>query len=160
MVTRTPCLRHPRSGVSHPLRDPAPVEDAGGAGLEGGEENGADAGPAAEAQVLRRQLAEPLGAIAAEGGGKEWSVVFKGTAADAEAAVQALDASTAADALNTMFWLNSGRYWTATEMSAASNAPKLLGLFTNGNMDGYIVPPGLGKRSGILGAMALAKSSL
>jgi fructokinase len=28
-----------------------------------------------------------------------------------------------------------------------------------GSMDGYIVPPGLGKRSGILGAMAMAISS-
>jgi fructokinase len=28
-----------------------------------------------------------------------------------------------------------------------------------GTMSGYIVPPGLGKRSGILGAMAMAKSS-
>jgi fructokinase len=31
---------------------------------------------------------------------------------------------------------------------------------TNGSMDGYIVPPGLGKRSGILGAMAMAKNKL
>ena len=29
-----------------------------------------------------------------------------------------------------------------------------------GNMEAYIVPPGLGKRSGILGAMALAKNSI
>lgn len=28
-----------------------------------------------------------------------------------------------------------------------------------GNMEGYIIPPGLGKRSGMLGAMAMAKSS-
>jgi fructokinase len=29
-----------------------------------------------------------------------------------------------------------------------------------GTMEDYIVPPGLGKRSGILGAMAMAKKSL
>lgn len=36
-----------------------------------------------------------VGAIAAEGSGKEWSVVFKGTTAQAEAAAQTLDAAVA-----------------------------------------------------------------